>query len=151
MRVSHGPLLSANVASRLYERSGAARWGLAADDFAEALRDSLAGGLTKSSASTAEIERYLGALHLGDLAIATACARGHETAWDHVVREHRAALGRAADAIDPSGAAREIADGIYAELFGLKERDGERASLFRYFDGRSSLATWLRAVLSQRF
>src|SRR5436853_401033 len=27
---------------------------------------------------------------------------------------------------------------------------GERQSLFRYFHGRSSLATWLRAVLSQR-
>jgi RNA polymerase sigma factor (sigma-70 family) len=27
---------------------------------------------------------------------------------------------------------------------------GERQSLFRYFHGRSSLATWLRAVLAQR-
>ena len=29
--------------------------------------------------------------------------------------------------------------------------DGERQSLFRYFQGRSSLATWLRAVLAQRY
>ncbi len=29
-------------------------------------------------------------------------------------------------------------------------RDGERRSHFRYFHGRSSLSTWLRAVLSQR-
>jgi len=49
---------------------------------------------------------------------------------------------RAADALDPGGSARELADGIYGELF-------ER-SLFRYFHGRSSLATWLRAVLAQR-
>ena len=28
---------------------------------------------------------------------------------------------------------------------------GERRSLFRYFQGRSSLATWLRAVLAQRY
>ena len=40
------------------------------------------------------------------------------------------------------GGSRELADGIYGELF-------ER-SLFRYFHGRSSLATWLRAVLAQR-
>ena len=33
---------------------------------------------------------------------------------------------------------------------GFAERDGERQSLFRYFHGRSSLATWLRAVLAQR-
>ena len=151
MRVSHGPLLGADVAQRLYARSGAARWGLTADDFAQALCESLARGLTKGGASPADAERYFNALHLEDLAIATACARGRESAWEHVLREHRAGLSRAADAIDPSGAAREIADGIYAELFGLKERDGERSSLFRYFDGRSSLATWLRAVLSQRF
>ena len=50
----------------------------------------------------------------------------------------------------PAGGARELADSIYADLFGLQERDGERRSLFRYFHGRSSLATWLRAVLAQR-
>ncbi|MES1256274.1 MAG: hypothetical protein ABUS56_11730, partial [Acidobacteriota bacterium] len=46
--------------------------------------------------------------------------------------------------------ARDLADGLYAELFGLERRAGERQSLFRYFHGRSSLATWLRAVLAQR-
>jgi RNA polymerase sigma-70 factor (ECF subfamily) len=39
---------------------------------------------------------------------------------------------------------------LYADLFGLRERTGERQSLFRYFHGRSSLTTWLRAVLAQR-
>ena len=39
---------------------------------------------------------------------------------------------------------------MYAELFGLRDGDGERQSLFRYFHGRSSLTTWLRAVLAQR-
>ena len=43
-----------------------------------------------------------------------------------------------------------MADALYADLYGLQERDGERRSLFRYFHGRSSLATWLRAVLAQR-
>jgi RNA polymerase sigma factor (sigma-70 family) len=36
-------------------------------------------------------------------------------------------------------------------LYGIKLADGERQSLFRYFNGRSSLATWLRAVLAQRY
>ena len=48
------------------------------------------------------------------------------------------------------GRRRDVADAIFAELFGLRERDGVRQSLFRYFHGRSSLSTWLRAVLSQR-
>ena len=51
----------------------------------------------------------------------------------------------------PGGAAREIADALFADLYGLREREGERQSLFRYFQGRSSLGTWLRAVLAQRY
>src|SRR4029434_2989755 len=57
---------------------------------------------------------------------------------------------RAADALDPSGGARELADSLYGELYGIDERGEARQSLFRYFHGRSSLATWLRAVLAQR-
>jgi len=60
-------------------------------------------------------------------------------------------LYRAADALDSTGRARELADALYADLYGLKERGGERQSLFRYYHGRSSLATWLRAVLAQRY
>ena len=59
-------------------------------------------------------------------------------------------LYRAADALAPGGAAREIADSLYGELYGVDDRKGWR-SLFRYFHGRSSLATWLRAVLAQRY
>lgn len=52
--------------------------------------------------------------------------------------------------LDPAGGARDLADSLYAELFGVGDA-GDRRSLFRYFHGRSSLTTWLRAVLSQRF
>ncbi len=72
-------------------------------------------------------------------------------AWERFIREYRPVLYRAADALDSTGRAREIADALYADLYGLKEHDGERRSLFRYYQGRSSLATWLRAVLAQRF
>ena len=65
--------------------------------------------------------------------------------------EYRPVLYRAADALDRGGGAREIADSLYAELYGIKERPGDRRSLFHYFQGRSSLATWLRAVLAQRY
>src|SRR6185436_18147660 len=63
---------------------------------------------------------------------------------------YRPVLYRAASAIDPAGGARDLADALYAELFGLTERDGARRSHFEYFHGRSTLATWLRAVLAQR-
>jgi RNA polymerase sigma factor (sigma-70 family) len=66
------------------------------------------------------------------------------------VLEMRPGLYRAAAALDRSGAARELADSLYAELYGVDQRGGARQSLLRYFHGRSSLSTWLRAVLAQR-
>jgi RNA polymerase sigma factor (sigma-70 family) len=89
--------------------------------------------------------------HEKDLELARACERGDETAWDRFIAEYRPILYRSADAIDPSGGAREVADALYAELYGLKEIDGKRKSLLAYFQGRSSLATWLRAILAQRY
>jgi RNA polymerase sigma-70 factor (ECF subfamily) len=88
--------------------------------------------------------------HDDDLALARACADGDEAAWERFVAEYRPILYRAAAAIDPAGGGRELADAIYGDLFGVRERDGKRQSLFQYFQGRSSLATWLRAVLAQR-
>lgn len=89
--------------------------------------------------------------YAADLALASACASGEDAAWERFVREYRPVLYRAADALDSTGGARELADALYADLYGLKESGGERQSLFRYYHGRSSLATWLRAVLAQRY
>lgn len=139
------------LAARLHARANAARWDVALERLAAALEAGLARAFEGAPPSSSEIERYLSALHLEDLALACACADGHEAAWEHFILHHRPVLYRAADALAPGGAAREIADGIYADLFGTEARDGERRSLFRYFHGRSSLATWLRAVLSQRY
>jgi RNA polymerase sigma-70 factor (ECF subfamily) len=86
-----------------------------------------------------------------DLELARLCAEGDERAWERFVREYRPLLYRAADALDRTQGAREIADSLYADLFGMKMSDGQRQSLFRYYQGRSSLATWLRAVLAQRY
>lgn len=86
-----------------------------------------------------------------DLELARRCAAGEPAAWDRFVLEYRPVLYRAADALDRSGGARELADSLYAELYGVKNAGRERQSLFRYFSGKSSLATWLRAVLAQRY
>jgi RNA polymerase sigma-70 factor (ECF subfamily) len=91
------------------------------------------------------------ASYAADLELARRCAAGEPAAWDRFVLEYRPVLYRAADALDRSGSARELADSLYAELYGIKGAGGERQSLFRYFTGRSSLATWLRAVLAQRY
>ena len=89
--------------------------------------------------------------HAEDLELAQRCASGDPEAWDRFVLEYRPVLYRAADALDRHGGAREVADALYAELYGVRNAQGQRQSLFRYFQGRSSLATWLRAVLAQRY
>jgi RNA polymerase sigma-70 factor (ECF subfamily) len=134
----------------MHQRAQADRWGLSVDAFRTALEASIGHAFAEGAVANADIEAYLSSLHLTDLALACACAAGIESAWDHFIREHRPGLYRAADAIDRTGGARELADAIYADLFGLAERDGQRQSLFRYFHGRSSLGVWVRAVLSQR-
>lgn len=138
------PFIPPALVERLHREAKADRWSLPVAPFAAALRASL------ERARPTDIESYLRALHLEDLALACACSIGEDRAWDHFMREHRPILYRAADALRPGGGARDLADSLYAELYGLRERGGERQSLFRYFHGRSSLATWLRAVLSQR-
>jgi RNA polymerase sigma-70 factor (ECF subfamily) len=94
---------------------------------------------------------YLESLHLADLALACACADGHEDAWESFVREQRPALYRSADALEAGSGARDLADSLYGELFGLASDGRQRQSLFRHYHGRSSLATWLRAILAQRY
>ena len=135
----------------LFKESGAARWDVPRTAFDAALERSAAKTFAGREPTSAELDRYFRSLHLSDLALACACARGHDAAWDHFVMEFRPSLYRAADAIDPAGGAREAADALYAELYGLKNKDGARQSLFHYFHGRSSLATWLRSLVTQRY
>jgi RNA polymerase sigma-70 factor, ECF subfamily len=136
--------------ARLYRRSKGAQWAVSESAFEEALRLSAVKTLGDGARDAQRVDRHVSSLHVEDLALACACASGNEPAWDHFVLEYRPVLYRAADALAPGGSLREVADSIYAELFGLQEREGERRSLFRYFHGRSSLSTWLRAVLAQR-
>jgi len=143
-------MISPDHVSRLHGRSGAGRWSLPEQAFAEALERSGASRFKDTTPSRDAVAGYLETLHLDDLALACACARGDERAWEHFVTTFRPVLYRVADALAPGGSGRELADALYADLFGLEERDGRRRSLFDYFHGRSTLAAWLRAVLAQR-
>ena len=127
----------------LLRRAKADRWGLSPEAFAASLDRSAAKAFSGRDASDADRSRYVASLHLEDLALACACEHGNDAAWDHFVLEFRPILNRAADAIDPTGRAREAADALHGELFSR--------GLFRYFHGRSSLATWLRSLVAQRY
>ncbi|MGA8407563.1 MAG: sigma-70 family RNA polymerase sigma factor [Candidatus Acidiferrales bacterium] len=96
------------------------------------------------------IQTYLDSLQAADLALACACSQGNPAAWDFFAARYRPELYRAARAIAGEPASRELADSLYAELYGLRESAGQRKSLFDYFLGRSKLTTWLHAILAQR-
>ncbi len=150
----------ARLVEWLLAKTEAARWGLTRARFAEALERSVEHRFRSASPTAAEVAAYLESLHVEDLALACACSDGNEQAWDDFVRRYREDLYAAARAItscrgnSPAAAgeaqARELADSLYAELYGLAEHAPRRRSLLDYFHGRSKLSTWLRAVLARR-
>jgi len=144
----------AALVDSLYAQSSASRWGLSREQFHAALTRSVRKHCACGTFTQAQLEEYLAALHLEDLALAAACVSGCEAAWEHFVAVYRVYLRAAAATLlrrrADSPEASELADSLFAELYGLGDcKTGER-SLFRYFHGRSSLKTWLRAVLAQR-
>lgn len=125
-------------------------WNLSQEQFCGMLERSARQRFSGKLPKKKEMQDYLETLHLTDLALAAACSAGNEAAWDTFVAQYRPELYRAGRAIAGEERGRELADSLYAELFGLRESEGQRRPLFEYFHGRSKLSTWLRAVLAQR-
>ncbi|MBE3073296.1 MAG: sigma-70 family RNA polymerase sigma factor [Acidobacteria bacterium] len=142
--------IHATLIRRLSRDASASRWGLSEEAFARSLYTSARHRFGDAPADTAALTTFLGSLHLEDLALACACGEGRDTAWEHFITTYRHDMRRAGRAIAGDAAGAELADSLYAELYGLDEQDGKRRSLFSYFHGRSKLSTWLHAVLAQR-
>jgi RNA polymerase sigma-70 factor (ECF subfamily) len=137
----------AQALARLYDRARAARWNLSQEVLAEAA----ARGALKSAVENDRVEAYLDALHAEDLALALACKDGNSGAWEQFIASMRPPLYAAARAVAGDEIrGRELADSLWADLYGLEVRDGRRRSLLEYFHGRSSILTWARAILAQR-
>jgi RNA polymerase sigma-70 factor len=135
-------------------RGHADEWDLADDALATTLHASVE-AWTRSLAdppAVRAVAEYLDRLHAEDLVLACACRIGIARAWEHFIEQYRVMLQAAARAlVHDEVRAGELADSLYAELYGLEERDGIRRSLLSYFHGRSSLRTWLKSVIAQRF
>jgi RNA polymerase sigma factor (sigma-70 family) len=146
------------LARRLFVESSAEQWRLSFKTFELALARSAAKRFGTGDFGAAQFADYAATLHARDLALACACIEGSERAWEEFVSQYRGYLRTASSAIlrRPAGDAAviELADSLFSDLYGLspsaaKEKPAAR-SLFRYFHGRSSLKTWLRAILAQR-
>src|ERR1700756_3697018 len=105
-----------------------------------------------ATSSDGEIRTFLLSLRVDELALARACAAGSNSAWEIFLTRYREKLYLSALRIArEDSSARDLADGLYAELYGTSTRDGERVSKLASFTGRGSLEGWLRTVLAQEF
>lgn len=105
----------------------------------------------RPEATPGEIEQFLETLHADELLLVVACERGDETAWSDLIERYRATVLSAARTASAGEAeAEELAQSVWAELYGLRERaDGTPAGKLAYYSGCGSLGGWLRAVVGQ--
>ena len=148
-------IADAALAATLYERSGARVYGLDAEHFAGILDEIQRKHFSANSisnASPAQKADFCAALRLEELALARACAAGNERAWQDFISRYRQKLHSMALHITRDGAhAAELADSLFADLYGVNARDGVRNSKLAFYTGRGSLEGWLRTVMAQEF
>ncbi len=154
--VSAHSALAADLLKELYTAAEAKSCGLTQEEFGAVLAAIGARHNynlpTAAGASAAGRAAFFRSLHLQELALAHACALGREPAWQRFFSLYRGTLVRAAAALCGSAASgEELADSLYADLYGLRERAGKRTSPLASYSGRGSLAGWLRATLVQRY
>lgn len=133
----------------MHQTSGAATWSVPLENFARAVWEGINVLATQEPSS---VPNLLKRIRTEELALVLACVQGNERAWEAFSFGYRNAVYEAACSYAPDMTmARELSDGLTAELYGIETRDGQRRSKLNYYHGRSSLKTWLRAVVYQKF
>ncbi|HXY09131.1 MAG TPA: sigma-70 family RNA polymerase sigma factor [Terriglobales bacterium] len=141
----------ARVIAELYEKGRGQEFGLTRECFAQILEE-IRQKYLPAGASQAETLALYSSLRAEELVLARACAAGEERAWDTFLTRYREKLYEIATYIaKEASTARELADSIYADLYGIRERDGERLSKLASYMGRGSLEGWLRTVMAQEY
>ncbi len=148
-------VLEPDLIQELWLAAEGAGYGLTCEEFGsvltfvgEKVNYGLAAG---SSPDAAHRATFLRSLHLSELALAHSCVLGRDAAWQRFLNAYRSSLTQAAIAITGSATVgHELADSLYAELYGLRELDGQRRSPLASYSGRGSLLGWLRTTLAQR-
>jgi len=132
--------------AEIYASSGASNYDISAAELADILT-----AVAKKYGAAAKADFYR-SLKLEDLAIARGCAKGNEKAWEVFLTRYREKLFDSARQITrEESSARELADSIYADLYGTATKDGVRVSKLSSYTGRGSLEGWLRTVLAQEW
>ena len=139
------------LCARLYLQAGAERFGLAQQDFAGILQEVAAQYLPGGARILRGFRTRIELASRG----AGAGARlrpGQRSGLGGFPARYREKLYQAAHTIArEDSAARDLADSLYADLYGTRTADGRRVSKLDSFTGRGSLEGWLRAVLAQEY
>jgi RNA polymerase sigma-70 factor, ECF subfamily len=134
----------------LHSKAGCDQIGLTRQNFAEILVE--VGTRYSASASPNELRTFFLSLRVDELALARACASVNNSAWEIFLTRFREKLYLSALRIArEDSAARDLADTLYADLYGTTTRDGRRVSKLASYTGRGSLEGWLRTVLAQEY
>src|SRR6267154_4150020 len=142
--------LADEQAFALHQRCGAAAYGMDREQFAAILREIQ--GRYLPQATPEEAADFCGALRLNELVLARGCAAGNERAWQDFISRYRSKLHAMALHITRDAAhAAELADSLFADLYGVSTRDGVRRSKLVFYTARGSLEGWLRTVMAQEF
>src|ERR1700690_488549 len=135
--------------TEIYRKSGGVEFGLSREQFDAVLRE-IAGKYLPAEAGDRERDELYASLRAGELALARACAEGNERAWEIFLQRYRVKLYDIAGSITrEDSSARELADSIYADLYGTDTRGGKRVSKLASYTGRGSFEGWLRTVMAQ--
>lgn len=140
-----------DLLAELCAKGSCEKIGLTRDSFSAILVE-VGSKHVSPSASDAEVRAFFLNLRVDELALARACAAGNNLAWEIFLTRFREKLYQSALRIArEDSAARDLADTLYADLYGTNTREGQRVSKLASYTGRGSLEGWLRTVLAQEY
>jgi RNA polymerase sigma-70 factor, ECF subfamily len=143
--------IEVRLVAELFARSGGAAYGLSLTQFSAILAKVVSRTEGMSGSSAQQVGLFLSSLKVDELALAYGCAAGNQHAWDVFLTRYRESIYQSARSITRNETTgRELADSLYAELYGLGPEEDRRSKLALY-SGRGSLAGWLRMVLAQSY
>jgi RNA polymerase sigma-70 factor (ECF subfamily) len=144
-----GRAVSAAIALRYSEPEGE-RYSITRERFVQIV----AAVVVRYAGNSTETEQLelVAALRVEELLLARSCSAGNDSAWETFLTRFRAPLYETAYRMAKDEVTgRELADGLYADLYGVPNDKGVRISKLDYYMGRGSLEGWLRSVLSRQY
>lgn len=146
---AHGELTS--LVRELHVAGNGEKFGIAEAEFS-AILESIAAKYLPTARKQGDIQILYKSLRVEELILARACSAGNELAWEVFLTRYREKLYDIALHIaKENSAARDLADSVYADLYGLTTREGKRICKLASYTGRGSLEGWLRTVVAQEF